>query len=226
MPQGLQAVLALLILLPGFVSSRIVRMMSARSQQSELEKIIEALIFSFFIYVVYIAAFGSALPLEWTIPVSPLKAGDLTHFGLIVHRWRVLALSLFAIVCGVAAGFVRGHDLDLKLLGKFTFLERVTREPIWNKVFLGLEGTVQVGLADGRSAIGWLKFYPYSDEERCLFLENASWVGADGSLVPIEGAGLLLTEKSEIHFVMFLDPHSAGALDAEASTEEDLGKID
>jgi hypothetical protein len=35
MPQGLQAVFALLLLLPGFISARIVRLLTPRSQQGQ-----------------------------------------------------------------------------------------------------------------------------------------------------------------------------------------------
>jgi hypothetical protein len=73
-PQGLQTLVALLILLPGFVSARIARSLSAQVQQSELERVIEALIFSFFNYVLYIAAFGTSLPIEWAPSFQ-------------VHRW-------------------------------------------------------------------------------------------------------------------------------------------
>ncbi len=39
-----------------------------------------------------------------------------------------------------------------------------------------------------------------------MFLERASWLSESGSAVPIAGKGLLLlTEKAEIQFVMFLE---------------------
>jgi hypothetical protein len=38
-----------------------------------------------------------------------------------------------------------------------------------------------------------------------LFREPASWVQEDGSVVSIDGQGILLTDKAEIVYVMFLD---------------------
>jgi Family of unknown function (DUF6338) len=62
-PQGLQTLVALLLLLPGFLSARIAGSLSAQGQRSDLERVIEALIFSFVTYVIYIALFGTGLHL-------------------------------------------------------------------------------------------------------------------------------------------------------------------
>ena len=200
MPQGVQALLALLILLPGFVSARVARMMSARSQQSELERVIEALIFSFFTYVVYLVAFGPRLPLEWRPePNMPV------HYSFQVFRFRLLFLAAVALLLGFLWGYVKGHDSLLKLLRKCKLTDRTSRESVWNDVFVSLSGTVQIGIADGTMAIGWLARYSDTGDERAVFLEKASWIAEDGTVTPIPGAGLLLTEKSEIKYVMFLD---------------------
>jgi len=192
MPQGLQTLVALLILLPGFVSARIARSLSAQGQQSELERVIEALIFSFFTYVIYVAIFGTSLPIEW-----------LPAFA--VHRWRVVFLAAMACALGLLWGIVRSKDLLLGSLRKLRITERTSRESVWNDVFSSLAGTAQVGLHDGRSLIGWVGRYSDSGGERSLFLERASWVSEDGSLIKIDGKGILLTEKAEIEYVMFLD---------------------
>ena len=200
MPQGVQALLALLILLPGFVSARISRMMSARSQMSELERITEALIFSFFTYVIYLLLFGPRLPLEWRPDASAS-----VRYSFQVFRLRVFFLAMCSVLLGFAWGYVKGHDLLLKLLRKWKMTERTSRESVWNDVFVSLGGTVQVGLADGSSAIGWMGRYSDTGDERALFLEKASWIEEDGSLTEVPGSGLLLTEKAEIRYVMFLD---------------------
>ncbi len=200
MPQGVQALLVLLILLPGFVSARIARMMSARSPMSELERITEALIFSFFTYVIYLVLFGPRLPLEWHA-----DANVSVHYAVQVFRLRVFFLGIFSIVLGLGWGYVKGHDLLLKVLRKCKLTQRTSRESVWNDVFVSLSGTVQVGLADGTSATGWLGRYSDTGEERALFLEKASWIAEDGTTTQIPGSGLLLTEKSEIKYVMFLD---------------------
>jgi hypothetical protein len=72
-----------------------------------------------------------------------------------------------------------------------------------------VEGTAQVGLHDGRNLIGWIRRYSDLEGERSLFLEKASWVQEDGSTVEIDGKGILLTDKAEIEYVMFLNSGSS-----------------
>lgn len=195
MPQGLQTLIALLILLPGFVSARIARAMSAQAQQSELERVIEALIFSFFTYVIYIALFGTSLPIEW-----------LPYFQ--VHRWHVVFIALIGCSLGVFWGIVRSKDLALRLLRRLKLTERTSRESVWNDVFSSIEGSAQIGLHDGRNLVGWIGRYSDSGGERSLFVEKASWIQDDGSTVDVGGKGILLTDKAEIEYVMFLNEQS------------------
>ena len=156
MLQGLQAVLALLVLLPGFLSARVVRMMSARSQQTELERIIEALISSFFTYIFFIFIFGSQLPIECSATAA---SNGATPYNFSVHRARLLSPVLIALLLGFVWGYIRGHDLLLKLLRKCGLTQHSSREFVWSDVFLNFRGNVQVGLGEGRSVVGWLEQY-------------------------------------------------------------------
>ena len=213
MPPGLQALLALFLLLPGFVSARIARLLNARSQQSDLERVIQALIHSFLIYIVYLGVFGAKLPFDW-ISVATSTSG--THFQIVVYRPRVLTLGALSLCLGFIWGIVKGHDLHMSALRRLGMTERTSRESVWNDVFLKQAGVVQVGLGDGRAALGILDRYSDTGEEGSLFLRQASWVGEDNSLSPIYGPGLLLTKSSDIKFVMFLDenqpPISSGSI--------------
>ena len=83
MPQGVQAFAVLLLLLPGFLSARIVQMLCARPKQTELDKIVEALLFSFFTYLIFAVSSGTELPLSWS---GKADQGG-THYFLEVHRF-------------------------------------------------------------------------------------------------------------------------------------------
>ncbi len=189
------------MLLPGFVGARIMRMISAKSQQTELERLIEALIFIFFIYVFYVFLWGASLPLEWT---SQTGAG-VPPYAVTVAKWRLLSLVGIAIGLGFACGYVKGHHLLVLFLRKCGLTQRSSRESVWFDVFMNYTGYVQANLADGRSVLGWVKQYSEAGEERTLFLEQACWVidGADPVDVPGDGM-ILLTEKADIRSVMFL----------------------
>lgn len=210
MPSGLQALLALFLLLPGFVSARIVRMLNARSQQSDLERIIQALMYSFLIYVVYLGVFGANLPIEWL----PAAATTSPTFQFVVHRKQIWTLGGLSVGWGIVWGIIRSYDLHMRLLRLIRVTERTSRESVWNDVMLNQSGAVQVGLGDGRIAIGLLTRYSDTGDEGSLFLTKASWITEDKSIVPIYGPGLLLTRSSDIKFVMFLE---------ESPSQGDLG---
>jgi protein involved in temperature-dependent protein secretion len=117
----------------------------------------------------------------------------------------------------LASRFLVTHgskDLALRLLRIWGLTERTSRESIWNDVFSSISGTAQVGLKDGRNIIGWISRYSDSGDERSLFLESAYWVDENGSTIAINGKGILLTDRSEIEYVMFLndEPDASSAL--------------
>jgi hypothetical protein len=110
-----------------------------------------------------------------------------------------------ACLLGLAWGVVRSKDAALALLRRLKLTARTSRESVWNDVFASLGGAAQVGLSDGRNLIGWIRRYSDSGTERSVFLESAAWVNENGLLTPISGEGILLTDKAEIEYVMFLD---------------------
>ena len=164
MPQGVQALLALLILLPGFVSARIARNISAPSNQTNVERIVEALIFSFFIYVLHLLLFGGTLPVDWsTTPDNPL------HYAIHVYQGRLAFLSVSPVLLGVLWGGLRYHDAILSLLRRCRITDRTNDVSVWNGTLRALSGSVQVGLSDGREIVAWLQRYFDSGKERPFF---------------------------------------------------------
>jgi len=197
-------------------------MLNARSQQSDLDRVVQALMYSFLIYVIYLGVFGANLPIDW-LPVSSQSSG--IHFQIVVFRSRIWTLGALTVIWGIGWGIVKGRDLHMRILRKLHITERTSRESVWNDVLLTQSGIVQVGLGDGRVALGLLDRYSDTGEEGTIFLSKASWVREDNSLVPIYGPGLLLTKSSDIKFLMFLDTDAgskpgkaapAGGIDKEA----------
>ena len=202
MPQGFQALLALLVLLPGFVSARIAHSLSAPSEQTDVERIIDALIFSFFVYILYLLLFGGTLPLDWSTSATQT---DSAHFAVHVRRLRLLYLCLSPILLGVAWGSLQHRDAVLRRLRDWKLTNRTNEVSIWNARLRQYNGTVQVGLSDGREIVGWLQQYSDISADHSIFLTQAAWVDEEGSQTEIPGPGILLTDKSEIHYIMFLD---------------------
>jgi hypothetical protein len=210
MPVTLLALQIFLILLPGFSAAYVVQALATRRTQSDLERIVEALVFSFVIYVCYMPLNGGKLPFH--IQHDPTgKIDDTVLWEPEQLAWLAAVTAAFALL---AVAYVRFDGNRLFHLIRLT--ERTTRNSIWNDVFESeaIDGQpLQVELADGRSVLGILLYYSDVAEDASIYLTQASWVDAKGKLVPIPGSGILLTKNSGIQAVSLLNPA------AETSTE-------
>ncbi len=201
MPDKAEALGILLVLLPGFACSYIVQLLAVRRKQSELDKVVEALLFSLFFYLVSLPFFGNTLPLSWRVQ----DAGHPDQYQVLVHWQHLLFIAGLAIVSAFAYGIILNLDILARVLSKIHLSVRSSRVNIWNEAFEEIDGFVQVGLSGERKVIGWVR--NFSDEEGVyeLFLEDAAWVvGKDGEQQPINGPGILLTKDSGIEYVVFL----------------------
>jgi hypothetical protein len=201
MPEKAEALGILLVLLPGFASAYIVQLLSSRRKQTELDKIVEALIFSLLLYLITLPFFRYSLPLAWHSGVR--ENSDSSQIFIV---WpHLLALAILAVILAVLYAASINHDWLIAPFRWLNITERSARSSVWNDVFSDLKGYVQVGLSDGRTVMGWLRNYSDEDETQVLFLQDAAWVDDAGAEIPIPGAGILLSKDSGIRFVMFLD---------------------
>ena len=203
MPVTLLALQVFLILLPGFSAAYVVQALATRRTQSDLERVIEALVFSFVIYVCYIPLNSGRLPFH--IEHDPTgKIDDTVLWDPAKLGWLVAVTAAFALF---AVAYIR---LDGNRLFRAVGLtERTTRNSIWNDI-LEREAIdnqpVQVELADGRSVLGILLYYSDTSEEGSVYLKKASWVDEYNQMIPIPGPGILLTKNSNIRSISLLNP--------------------
>ncbi len=199
MPTSEAALRIFLILLPGFAAAYLLQALTVRAKQTDLEKIIEALLLSFLIYVTYaICRPGKPLILAW----------DATQNSSTQFR-TVDLLSLLAITLSYALAFILFVNKDgTILLRRMGITERTSRSSIWNDVFQfnGDPQIVQVELADGRSLQGVVRFYSDTAEESSIYLTDARWIAEEGEGVTISGPGILLTKEAKILSISFLNP--------------------
>lgn len=203
MPATLLALQIFLILLPGFSAAYFVQALATRRSQSDLERIIEALVFSFVIYVCYVALNQGKLPFH--IVHDPASNGNDTIV------WEPAQLAFLAAVTAAFSltclAYIR---FDGNRLFQWLHLtERTTRNSIWNDVFESeaIKGQpLQVELSDGRSVLGSLHYYSDAAEDASIYLTEASWVDPNANAIPIPGSGILLTKNCGIRTVSLLDP--------------------
>jgi hypothetical protein len=221
MPATLLALQVFLILLPGFSAAYIVQALATRRSQSDLERVIEAVVFSFVIYVCYVPLNGGKLPFH-IIHDPAGKVEDTILWEPAQLAWLAAVSLVFAFA---AVAYIR-FDGN-RLLHWIGLTERTTRNSIWNDVFESeaIDGQpLQVELADGRSVLGSLLYYSDMAEDASIYLTQASWIDAKSHTIAIPGSGILLTKSSGIRAVSLLNPApETPAEDVKAEATEQTG---
>jgi len=203
MPGTMQALAVLFFLLPGFLAAYILQTLVPRPKQTDLDKIIEALIFSFVIYLASALIIGTKLPVSWHVETDP--SGNSTY-AIGASWWKLLTLLALPIVLGFVVAFLMQRDYFLRAMRWAKLTNRTSRASTWNDVLQDVDGVAQIELADGRSVMGWVLYYSDDADDPSIFLQRAAWVNAEtNELEPIPGPGIPLTKEAGIRSVMFLD---------------------
>ena len=197
---GFETLTVLLVLLPGLLAASIIRTLCVRKKQTEFDKLIEALVYSFIAYAAFVAIFRR-------FPLQTLEKNSqtVTLFNLSSPRpTDVLVLLALGVAIGILIGFSITNDVHGKVFRVLRLTNRTSRPSIWLDVFSEVKDYVQVEFEDGRSLIGWPRYFSDSPEESSLFLENAAWIKPDGTTVEIPGSGILVTKEMPVEAIMFL----------------------
>jgi hypothetical protein len=172
-----------------------------RPEQTELDKIIESLLYSFVIYVSFIFIFGSSIP--GVLNVQDI--GGVKQYSFEFQPKPLGELAILSIAVGVLIGIVNTNDLSGWFFRKIHATQRTTRSSVWSDVFHERRGVVLVELGDGRRVMGWVQHYSDDPKESSLFLEKAAWIDDTGEHVAILGGGILITKDLGVKSIEFLD---------------------
>ena len=196
---GFESLSVLLVLLPGFLCAGIVRSLCTEDKQTQFDRIVEALLYSFVIYAVDATILRSnniALRVEGT--------GEVKRY-LLETPWKGLLGTVgVSIALGLSIGAMKTNDLHGRLFRKLRITQRTSRNSVWSDVFHKLSGYALVELLDGRLVAGWLRYYSDTPTEESLFLEDAAWIERNGNQIKIDGPGILITKNSGIRTVAFV----------------------
>lgn len=208
----LEIIQALIVLLPGFVTTGIVRALFVGAKESEFDKVVGSLIFSFINYTIYAGVLWiwSFFAGRGTTP-DIMEMAPKTPLGLIV-------LSSIAVVTGFAAAFYQTNN-GHKWFYKWKITNRSTRQNVWHDFFIDHAKTnIIVNLEDGRRLYGWPQAYSDNPTDASLFLTNADWLVVDEAgeqkSVPVGNGGILITNMMKIASIEVM-----GTQDAEQTTE-------
>src|SRR5882762_11712538 len=103
-------VIILVILLPGFLAARLNQHLRSIRDQTEFDKIIEALLYSFVTYIIY-SLFGSSFP----VSLMAEKEGETVRYHLKSDPVHLVIFAAIAVALSIVLSFASNHDL----LGRF-----------------------------------------------------------------------------------------------------------
>ncbi len=196
-----EAIIVLVILLPGFLAARIKQRLTVNREQGELDKVIEALLYSFLTYILF-TVIARSFPI---VVATETKAATTSYSLEPPGIGRLVLLLVIPVALGIGMSFAVNNDLFGRLFRWMRVSRRSWRDSVWDDVFHNFGEAVQVELLDGRSIMGWLKYFSDRPEDASLFLERAAWIDSDLKLIPIVGPGIFLTKESGIRSISFLD---------------------
>ena len=109
MPTSIVALQILLILLPGFAAAYIVQLLALRQSQTDLDKVIEACLYSFLIYALFVLC-GHGLPFAVVPPKAPATETTIA--------W---SCDQLIILCVITAAVAIAAALYVNLDGNWLF---------------------------------------------------------------------------------------------------------
>lgn len=195
---------ALLFLAPGFVAAWVLGSLTADKEFSELQRIVQALVFSVFIQPLTASASWVALKLgqvwllgEWTTNVE---------FG-----WSIA----IALVLGLVFATLVNSDLLFSVLRKLRVTGQTSRPSVWYSAFRDHTETYAViQLVDDRRLYGWVSEWPSIPGKGHLKLDCVSWLEFDGSdvrQVELPESAFILLDAGQIKWVEFLPKQEPSA---------------
>jgi len=195
----IQALQIIIFLLPGFITSYVARSLIAYKPKAELDKIIEALIYSFIIYVIF-TLFSNLLPISAIIK----SIEEERKLSIEFNRKAFLVILIISFSLGIIIAIFKRYDLHMKFFRLIKVSNKTSRSSVWQDIFIDQKAFVTVYMEDGLRIIGWPTYVSDHPEEGYIFLSDAAWIKDNDELVEIKGPGILITPIAQIKTIEFL----------------------
>lgn len=188
---------ALLFLAPGFVSAWVLFALTADRELSDLQRVIQALIFSVLVggIVAVIAAILSLLSMVFAI-------GDWTK--KVEFAWSIFTAGVF----GLGLAWLVNSDKLYALLRRLGLTGQSSRPSVWYSCFRDNPETYAVlHLHDDRRVFGWVSEWPSLAGKGHIRLDRVSWLSGD-AVNQVESSlpesVFLMVDVTQIKWVEFL----------------------
>ena len=193
------ALVALVLMMPGFIYAGILNSVVVRRAKSQAAILVEALVASFLVYLVL-----HALGCE-AVSMTELRDSYKPTIGF-NHLPHAIALACgFSVVSAICIT----NDLHMKVLRKLRVTASTARVNTWLDVFIDQRGDIVVTYADGRRLTGWPAYYSNSFDEGLVYLKRPAWLNEENEPIDLESDGILLAWKEGIESITFMQSEAS-----------------
>ncbi len=167
-----QVLQILIYLVPGLIAEKmVISLTEPVKSQSDISKIINALIFSVLIYVlVYICAND--------FPII-IKLNN-NQFSKIEYKAIPIVLTIsFTFLLPVLISILKKYDLHMKLMRIIKITNNTSRRSVWSDIFLNVNSYITINFIDGRRLQGLPTQYSNDPDEPFIYIKKPTWIITD-----------------------------------------------
>lgn len=196
----IEAIVFLLILIPGFVASNIFELLTKRGKRgSTIEIIIRGLLWSLIVWIPYMI---TARIFDILINPINLLEKNLNSYCFKQYLISITFILSTSIIISVVQSAISNRGIPFKLLKRLR-ITKLTGDPnIWVTVFRYEGRWIRVFLKNGYKYIGWPAIYPQGDEKDMIVLKNVVVYPPEKEKYNV--AQVILNDLSEIEFIEVL----------------------
>jgi len=189
----------LMLLMPGLLSSSIYNLLRRKVGLSTFDKIVEAFIFTFLIYIALNLTYG------WEPLAQAHKIGAEVVYTFSGDTNLIFLTLFYALILPLIWGTVVHYDIHMGLFRYLKFTDRTSRDTAWDDVFTDEKRFLTIHLNDDRRITGWPMYYSNNKDEGFVYLTKAAaWIGEDNEYVNTESHGILIA-RERIELVEFMN---------------------
>ena len=181
-----ETVTVLTFLLPGFVAAAIFYSLTSHPKPSDLERVIQALIFTVIGQAIVTAIFLSGIP--------PL-----------IKEWELVVAVLIAVLLALIAAYVSNNDTMHGILRWFGVTKETSYPSEWYSAFSRHTNCyVVLHLKGERRLYGWPQEWPSHSDQGHFRIAEGEWL-IDDERRPATGVSAILIPAAEVEMVEFLN---------------------
>nr|VFJ62609.1 MAG: hypothetical protein BECKDK2373C_GA0170839_10999 [Candidatus Kentron sp. DK] len=177
----------LVLLVPGFISSGIYSLLSRKTDTNTFNRVMESLVFAFFIYIAIHTSYS------WEPLLQATKSGQSVVYRFSDDRLLIFLTLIFTLVFPLIWGTIVYRDWHMKLLRWAKLTERTSRDTAWDDVFISERRFITLHLVDGRRITGWPLYYSNNKDQGFIFISKAKWIDDENQYVDTGSFGILIS---------------------------------